>query len=84
MSSDAMYYPIRVTWDEECSGYTPGARWVYGGEYYAVTCEAWVPAYIEELGEEEVYLEWLYENAYLADLDEEETMAPVPVSEPQL
>ncbi len=62
MSDDANFYPVLVTWDEECSGFTPGARWIYGGEYYAIEVSAWVPAYIEELGEEESYLESLEEH----------------------
>ena len=73
MSSDTAFYPAYVTWDEECSGYTPGARWVYGSEYYVVTRSAWVPAYIVELGEEEAYLGDLEDIAWLAALTDPET-----------
>ena len=79
MPSDTAFYPVRVAWDEECSGYTPGATWVYGGEYYAVGCVAWVPAYIVELGEEEAYLGDLEDVAWLAALPDPDT-APAPVT----
>ena len=78
MSSDGAFYPVLVTWDEECSGYTPGARWMHGGEYYVATCSAWVPAYIVELGEEEAYLSDLEEEAYLADLEDIAWLAALP------
>ena len=81
MSSDAAFYPVCVTWDEECSGYTPGAKWVYGGEYYAVGCVAWVPAYIVELGEEDAYLDDLEDIAWW-DAPPVPSPAPEPVSAP--
>ena len=69
MSADANFYPVRVTWDEACSGFAPGARWISGAEYYAVECWAWVPAYIEELMDEEAYLAVLWEDEYYGDSD---------------
>lgn len=49
-----------VEWEEECSGYTPGAYWVYGCEYYAVKIKACVPKKLldREYWEEEIY-NWL-------------------------
>lgn len=64
MSADANFYPVCVTWEEDCSGFEPGARWVYGGEYYVVKCAAWVPVYIEETMDEETYLTTLREDLY--------------------
>ena len=57
MSSDTVYYPVEVVWDEECSGFEPGARYNYGGDYYTVEVRASVPLYIEELGLTEEYID---------------------------
>ncbi len=33
--------------EDEVSSYTPGARWVYGGEYFAATMRCRIPKRIE-------------------------------------
>lgn len=55
----------------ECSGFTPGAYWVYGSEYYAVKARYCVPQAIANRGEDalEDWFEWLYCQAL-----EEETL----------
>ena len=46
-----------LTWDEECSYWTPGACWTPGGEYYAVTISRWVPTAL--LDDEPALNAWL-------------------------
>lgn len=57
--------PSYATWDEECSQYTPGARWVPGGEYYVVPVGCWLPGSLEE-GTDEADA-WMADHAGLDD-----------------
>ena len=45
---------------EECSQWTPGAFWVYGGEYFAVTQRILVPRALEH-AEHDTMMNWYEE-----------------------
>lgn len=51
-------------WYEECSQFTPGARWVAGTEYYAVRCRMWIPNSISGDNQTDLddYIEANYDN----------------------
>lgn len=42
----------------ECSGFTPGATWVYGSEYYSITRKVCVPRPIANRESDDVIDEW--------------------------
>ena len=44
---------VKYTWEKECSKFTPGASWVNGSEYYAVTCSTYIPKELYDKTDEE-------------------------------
>lgn len=45
--------------EEECSQFTPGATWIYGGDYYAIKVKLLFPEEVVNAGGES---EWTYEH----------------------
>jgi hypothetical protein len=54
-----------VEWEEEASFYSPGARWIYGGEYWAVPMKAIVPIWIKRVNEDEYIENHVDEDIYV-------------------